>query len=250
VGDVDHHARRGVRRRPVVNARRCFLQALGVLVLFTLARGVGLTGPSVVGIAVLTAVLVLIAWTAGASLNDLGLDPARAGAGLRWGGAACGVVLVALFVAAAVPATRGVLHDSRAQIDGSRLIHELVFTTLLETAIPEEFGFRGVLLGSAVTLWGPRRGALVTSVLFGLWHVQPTLDTMSDNPTVSGASASATGALLVVLGAVVVTFVGGLVFAWLRLRARSLVAPVLAHVATNGLALAVAWLTLHWSVLR
>ena len=39
-----------------------------------------------------------------------------------------------------------------------------------------------------------------------------------------------------VAGAVLVTFVAGLAFAWLRLRSRSLVAPVLAHVATNGFA--------------
>jgi membrane protease YdiL (CAAX protease family) len=35
------------------------------------------------------------------------------------------------------------------------------------------------------------------------------------------------------------------VFCWLRLRSRSLIAPVMAHLATNGLALAVAWFTLH-----
>ena len=46
-------------------------------------------------------------------------------------------------------------------------------------------------------------------------------------------------------GAVVVTFLAGLVFAWLRLRSRSLVAPVLAHVATNGLALVAAWVLAH-----
>ena len=46
-------------------------------------------------------------------------------------------------------------------------------------------------------------------------------------------------------GAVVVTFVAGLVFGWLRLRSRSLVAPVLAHVATNGLALVAAWVVAH-----
>jgi membrane protease YdiL (CAAX protease family) len=48
-----------------------------------------------------------------------------------------------------------------------------------------------------------------------------------------------------VLGAIAVTFAAGLVFCWLRLRSRSLVAPLLAHVATNGLGLAVAWFTLH-----
>jgi len=49
----------------------------------------------------------------------------------------------------------------------------------------------------------------------------------------------------VVLGSVTVTFVAGLVFCWLRLRSRSLIAPVMAHCATNGLALAVAWLTIR-----
>jgi membrane protease YdiL (CAAX protease family) len=34
-------------------------------------------------------------------------------------------------------------------------------------------------------------------------------------------------------------------FAWLRLRSRSLVAPVLAHIATNGVALVVAWFVLR-----
>jgi membrane protease YdiL (CAAX protease family) len=53
------------------------------------------------------------------------------------------------------------------------------------------------------------------------------------------------GRVLVVLGSVAVTFAAGLIFCWLRLRSRSLVAPVLAHWATNGLALAVAWFTIR-----
>jgi membrane protease YdiL (CAAX protease family) len=36
-----------------------------------------------------------------------------------------------------------------------------------------------------------------------------------------------------------------MVFCWLRLRSGSLIAPILAHVATNGLALTVAWFTVH-----
>jgi len=49
----------------------------------------------------------------------------------------------------------------------------------------------------------------------------------------------------VVLGSIAVTFVAGLIFCWLRLRSSSLLAPVMAHFATNGLALAVAWFTIH-----
>jgi membrane protease YdiL (CAAX protease family) len=48
-----------------------------------------------------------------------------------------------------------------------------------------------------------------------------------------------------VLGPIAVTFVAGLAFCWLRLRCRSLIAPVMAHAAINGLALTVAWFAVH-----
>ena len=86
---------------------------------------------------------------------------------------------------------------------------------------------------------------LLTSALFGLWHIEPTLSTMSDNRTIRGASTTAGGQVLVVVGAVVTTFVAGLLFCWLRLRSRSLIAPILAHVSTNGVALVVAWFAVH-----
>jgi uncharacterized protein len=71
------------------------------------------------------------------------------------------------------------------------------------------------------------------------------LHTMSDNHVFRGEAGSVAGQVLLVLGAVVVTSAGGMVFCWLRLRSGSLIAPVLAHVATNGLALAVAWFVVH-----
>jgi membrane protease YdiL (CAAX protease family) len=65
---------------------------------------------------------------------------------------------------------------------------------------------------------------------------------MSENRAVSGASNSFGGQVLLVTGTVIATFMAGLVFSWLRLRSRSLIAPILAHIATNGLALLIAWL--------
>jgi membrane protease YdiL (CAAX protease family) len=115
---------------------------------------------------------------------------------------------------------------------------------LLVTAIPEEFAFRGVLLGSALRLWGSWRATLITSALFGLWHIGPTLHRMSDD-RVRGASGTVLGQVLVVVGAVTITFLAGLVFCWLRLRSKSLIAPIVAHMATNGLALAVSWFVVH-----
>ncbi|MGO9502400.1 MAG: lysostaphin resistance A-like protein [Streptosporangiaceae bacterium] len=46
-------------------------------------------------------------------------------------------------------------------------------------------------------------------------------------------------------GSIAVTFIAGLVFCWLRLRSRSLIAPIMAHVPANGLALTVAWFTVR-----
>jgi len=239
--------RQGSAQAPAkaMKAGRCFLQTVGVLALFTVARSYGLLGPPVVSVALLTGVLVLIAWSAGTTLADLGLGPANAGVGLRYGTGAFGIVLLVLIVAAVIPATNGFLHDSRAQISGGRLTYELGVSIVLLTAIPEEFAFRSVLLGSALRLWGPWRASLVTSALFGLWHIAPTLHTMSDNRAVRGLAASVGGQVLLVLGSIAVTFVAGLVFCWLRLRSRSLIAPVMAHIATNGLALTVAWFAVH-----
>src|SRR5215469_9805960 len=227
-----------------MRAGLCFLLTVTVLILFNVLRSLGLLGPARyvwLPVSLLTAALALIAWATGATLADLGLERQDLRSGVLYGAGAFGVVLLVLVVAAVIPATNGFLHDSRAQISGGRLLYELGVSILLLTAIPEEFAFRGVLLGSALRLWGPWRASLITSVLFGLWHILPTLHTMRDNRVVAVASASIAGQSLVVLGSVAVTFVAGLIFCWLRLRSNSLIAPVMAHVATNGLALAVAW---------
>jgi uncharacterized protein len=228
-----------------VKAGRCLAQTIAVLGLFTVARTLGLLGREAVAVSLLVAALALVAWSAGASRDDLGLGLANMRTGLGYGVGAAGIVLLVLMVAAVIPATNGFLHDSRAQISGGRLVYELGVSIVLLTAIPEEFAFRGVLLGSALRLWGPWRASLVTSALFGLWHIAPTFGTMSDNHEFRGAAASAGGQALLVLGAVAVTFLAGLAFCWLRLRSRSLIAPILAHAAINGLALTVAWFILH-----
>jgi uncharacterized protein len=228
-----------------MNASRCFTLAVGVVVLFCLGRALRLLGPPLVSVSVFTAVLVLIAWGSRASPADLGLAWRDAGAGLLYGAGAFGLVLLVLVVAGVIPATNGFLHDSRADISGGRLRYELGVSLVLLTAIPEEFAFRGVLLGSGLRLWGPWRASLITSALFGLWHIAPTLHTMSDNHIFRGASGSIGGQVLLVLGSIAVTFAAGLVFCWLRLRSRSLIAPVIAHAATDGLALAVAWFAVH-----
>ncbi len=196
-----------------MKAGLCFSLTVTVLVLFSVLRSLGLLGPARyvwLPVSLLTAALALIARTTGATPADLGLERQYQRPGVLYGAGAFGVVLLVLVAAAVIPATNGFLHESRAQISGGRMLHELAVSILLLTAIPEEFAFRGVLLGSALRLWGPLRASLITSVLFGLWHIVPTLHTMRDNRATAGLSASLAGQVLVVLGSVAVTFAGRL----------------------------------------
>ncbi|HEV2824753.1 MAG TPA: CPBP family glutamic-type intramembrane protease, partial [Actinomycetota bacterium] len=79
-----------------------------------------------------------------------------------------------------------------------------------------------------------------SSVLFGCWHVLPTLDTLALNPLggVVGDDPARTGGAVV--ASVAVTAAAGLGFSWLRLRADSLVAPVVVHAVLNSSAFAAA----------
>ena len=172
-----------------MRAGRCFVLTVAVLVAVTAARAPRAGGAATGlrhrhdGRAGARRVVVE------ATTADLGLRREDLPAGLRYGGAAFGLVLAALLVAAALPLTRGFLHDARGEIDAGQLAYELGVNVVLLTAVPEEFAFRGVLLGSAVRLWGAWRGVLVTSAALRAVAREPTLDTMGDNPAVRGGNA-------------------------------------------------------------
>src|SRR5262245_43512518 len=143
-----------------LKARRCFALTVVVLVVFSIARAAGLTGPPVVAALDLTVAVAVVAWVCRAGLADLGLLPRRIPAGLLYGAGAVAVVVGVLVVAAVLPFTSSFLHDSRAEISGGQLAYEVAVTIVLLTAIPEELAFRGALLGSAMGLWKPRTAVL------------------------------------------------------------------------------------------
>lgn len=225
---------------------RVFWATVAALAAFNLARGAGLFGSSADWVALaLSFVVVVVALRVGLGRGDLGLGRDRVRSGLVWGGVASGLVLLVVVVAAIVPATSGFLHDDRAAIPWWRLVLDVVVGIGLLTVVPEELLFRGVLLGSAIRRWGTVPGVVASSLVFGLWHVLPTLSTAGGNEKFAEADASMAGRLGLVVGAVVTTALAGAVFSWLRLRSASIVAPMLAHLSTNGVALVVAWVVLH-----
>ena len=178
-------------------------------------------------------VLAVVARAAGLTPAEVGLTRWRSG--LRWGGAAAG--LVALGYATALVVARDSLAGTTGRSWSDVLLDGLVVIPL-GTVLAEELAFRGVLWAMLARRHGPRAATVVSSVLFGLWHVLPALGGGAANEVATGAlGGGLAGTLARVGGTVLVTGVGGAVFCWLRVRSGSLLAPVLLHWALNGLGL-------------
>jgi membrane protease YdiL (CAAX protease family) len=80
----------------------------------------------------------------------------------------------------------------------------------------------------------PATAVLWTSLLFGTWHVLPTIDHYQGNPASDLAADPGRGRRLTVLATTLTTATAGGVFAWLRLRSGSVLAPILAHAAVDA----------------
>ncbi|MDJ0663310.1 MAG: CPBP family intramembrane metalloprotease [Acidimicrobiia bacterium] len=187
--------------------------------------------------------LLVIARRSGSTWDQLGLGHSSMGAGVRLGVAAVGVVTAAIVVASVVPASRGLLADDRfVGVAAGEMLREVFLRIPLVTAVGEEVAFRGVLLGLLLTRYSPFRAAVLTSALFGLWHVLPGVDALET--TAAEFSAGLMG-VVAVSGQVLVTGFAGMAFAWLRLRSGSLAAPVLVHWGLNGAAYLAGWLVVE-----
>lgn len=178
------------------------------------------------------AVLLVSARAAGLTWPELGLSRRHLPAGAAWGGAAAAIVASCYLVAFAVPALRPLLHDARvAGLDAAEVAWWSLVRVPLGTVLWEEVAFRSVLLAALVRLLRPRDAVAASAVVFGLWHIRPTAAALATNDLVDGAVLT----VLAVAAGCLLTAAAGVLFAWLRLRSGSLLAPVLLHLATNSL---------------
>jgi uncharacterized protein len=177
------------------------------------------------------ALLVLAAHRHGLSLAQQGFSSEGVGPGVRWGLAVAGVVAVGLGVALLLPAAQPMLGDQRvAHLTPRALLFTVALRIPLGTALFEEVAFRGVLLAAWERHTSLVAAVVVSSVVFGLWHIGPTIVALQRNGVAMGA-----GGWAAVAGSVVVTTVAGVVFCLLRVHTGGIVAPVIVHTATNSL---------------
>ena len=195
------------------------------------------------------AAIGLVAWLRinGLGWAELGLGCDHLKSGAAYALAAVVLVVAVIAVGALLPVTRPMfMNNHYATISGALVASMIIIP--LQTVIPEELAFRGVLHGALNRAWGFRGVALAGSLLFGLWHVATSLGLTSSNVGFTRLfGGGVVGMLAGVTLAVVATGVAGFVFSWLRRRSGSLLAPIALHWSLNGLGALAAALVWHLS---
>jgi hypothetical protein len=190
---------------------------------------------------VLAGAVTGLAVRAGVGLEDLGLAPEHALAGLRIGLAAASSIGSVVRLAQNVDRARALFADDKVgSYTRSRSAYELAVRIPVGTALAEELVFRGALPALVGRRHSPRTATLVSSALFGLWHVAPTRSSLQTSEAGSRLPESRQHRIGAVVAVVAATAVAGLAFDRLRRRSGSLIAPIVAHAALNSAAFAAA----------
>ena len=148
-----------------------------------------------------------------ATRSSMGLRPPALQSGLRLGVAVAGAVGAGVAVTTMAPRVRAAMGHRDLPEDPARWLGVEI---PLGTVWSEETAFRGALATVAADAFGPGGGRLLQAATFGLTHVPDAFETGEP-----------------IIGTVLATGAAGWVFALLRERSGSLLAPMLAHLAIN-----------------
>ena len=179
----------------------------------------------------------------GNSWTDMGLGWGYIIPGLIWGVGSVAVVTIGYLLAATFRKGRDAMHDERvAALSGPRLMFQALVEVPFGTVLFEEIAFRAVLFSMLARRFGVVPAIIISSVLFGLWHILPSIGTHEQSAALgSVVGEGRRGNILAVALSVLTTSIAGVVFAGLRLVSGSVLAPMGLHWATNGMGYFFSW---------
>jgi membrane protease YdiL (CAAX protease family) len=125
---------------------------------------------------------------------------------------------------------RPITHVPLNSLSAEVLVWRALAWMPLDTAVPEEVAFRGVLLAALRQRFDDRQAVLGSAIAFMVWHAVIVVRTL-------GVTNVADQPVLMVIGLVGTlgsVFVGGIVFALLRLKTGNLSGSIVAHWAFNA----------------
>ena len=192
-------------------------------------------------------ILLAIGLLDGNTWTDMGLGWAYLLPGFIWGAACIGAITAVYLIGSAFKRTRTAFHDERmGELTGTRLMFQALVEVPFGTVLLEEIAFRAVLLSMLIRRYGLVWGVVVASIIFGLWHILPSIGTHEQNPALgSVVGEGRRGNILAIALSVLTTTLAGVLFAALRLLSGSVLAPMGFHWATNGLGYAFSWLLIQ-----
>ena len=148
------------------------LVVIVVLVLTNLANHYWFSRQYLFTCPMVAVLLVGIGRLAGLSWTELGMGRHALLHGVLWATGSVLVVSAGYSIALTIPGLRLVTGDAPTT-------RQALFVALIEvpfaTVLLEETAFRGVLWGLLARDHGPLTATIVSSLLFGLWHVAPSL---------------------------------------------------------------------------
>ena len=184
----------------------------------------------------MTTGMIVVARSAGCDALDMGFDRRHLPHSLRAGAVGAGIVAAGYGMILLTGVARDVFRDERATAISTGTARWHLFVRIpLGTVVAEEITFRGALpalfASSALPAWLP---GTLSSLLFGLWHVLPSLQLARANVAVGRFIEKRTSGRGIAL-AVGITALAGFAFHRLRQRTGHVAAPILVHLATNEL---------------
>jgi membrane protease YdiL (CAAX protease family) len=192
-------------------------------------------------------VLLAIGLLDGNSWTDMGLSIRYLIPGLIWAAASIALVTAVYLIGSLFRRTRSAFQDDRiGELSGGKLMFQALVEVPFGTVLLEEIAFRAVLFAMLARRFGVIWAIIISSVIFGLWHVLPSMGIHEQNPALgSVVGKGRRGNILAIALSVLTTTAAGVVFAGMRLISGSVLAPMGLHWATNGLGYAFSWVIIR-----
>jgi membrane protease YdiL (CAAX protease family) len=224
-------ARRAAPLPPVI-LLGLFLAVYGNAVSTIMAWPTPLGGATGVTIGLLLIVIVLAwAWWARISWAELGLDRQGIWGSLALGFGVAAATLVPALLIMRFPPVVGepVSYGPALAITTTDLLLRVLILMPIDTVLPEELAFRGVLLSSLLRRHAAVAAVLLAAVPFTVWHVVIVGRTLGLTNLVEQPLFTALG----FAGALIAVFIGGVLFGWLRVKTGHLAGSLAAHWGFN-----------------